>query len=176
RLMFIEDPVIQENMAGLKWIQDHTNVPLAIGESNYTKFGNFRDIIFRHLANYVRPDVIHAGGISECKKIGAMAEANFIDVALHVAPSPVSNLASTHIAACTPNCVLQENTGRPGRRSQWMVDMFYGDDITIKDGYAALPEKSGLGCDLDENIAKNHPYEPGNLPHNVYEDGSVSDW
>lgn len=176
RLMYIEDPVIQENMAGLEWVQSHTNVPIAIGESNYTKFGYFRDIIFRHLANYVRPDVIHAGGISETKKIGAMAESQFIDVALHVAPSPVSNLASTHIAASTPNCVIQENTGRPGMRQQWQVDLFMGDDIVIRNGYAELPTKPGLGCDLDEKVAVKHPYVETNQPQNRYPDGSVSDW
>jgi galactonate dehydratase len=176
RLMFIEDPVIQENMAGLEWVQSHTNVPIAIGECNYTRFGEFRDIIFRHLANYVRPDVINTGGISETKKIGAMAESQFIDVALHVAPSPVSNLAATHVAASTPNCVIQENTGRPGRREQWVVDLFKGDDIVIKNGYAELPVKSGLGCDLDEKVAAEHPYGATDLPHNRYPDGSVSDW
>jgi len=174
RIMFIEDPVVQENMAGLKWIQEHTTIPLAIGESNSSKFGYFRQIIFERLASYVRPDVVHAGGITETRKISAMAEANFIDVALHVASSAVANFAATHVGISTPNCVLQENTGR--NQSGFMADLFYGDDITIVDGYAQRPEKPGLGCDLNEEVAATRPYEWGQaLPHAVYEDGSVSD-
>ena len=174
RMMYVEDPVQPENMAGLKWIQDHTNVPLGIGESNYTKYG-FREIIFNHLANYVRPDVYWAGGIAECKKIGAIAEANFIDVTLHGGFSPVHSLASMHVAASTPNCVAAETHKLP-RSPQWVQDLFYGDDIVYKDGYAQLPEKPGLGCDLDESIAAKHPYVEGEMPHYLYEDGSVSDW
>ncbi|MFC1693597.1 enolase C-terminal domain-like protein, partial [Candidatus Latescibacterota bacterium] len=173
RLMFIEDPVTPENMAGLKWLQAHTNVPIAIGESNYTKFGYFRDIIFNHLANYVRPDVINCGGISEAKKICAMAESNFIDACLHGNGGPVRDLASTHVSVSTPNCVMQESRGSAGG---WMLDLFNGDNLVVKDGYAQLPEKPGLGCDLNEDVAKKHPYEPGSLPHPRYPDGSVSDW
>ncbi|MFC1693550.1 mandelate racemase/muconate lactonizing enzyme family protein [Candidatus Latescibacterota bacterium] len=174
RLLFIEDPVKEENMAGLEWIQNHINVPIGIGESNYTKFGHFREIIFKHLANYVRPDVIWSGGISECRKIAAMAEANFIDVSLHGGFTPVHALAMTHISACTPNCVVQECGRYP--RSQQTVDMFYGDDIKIIDGYAQLPEKPGLGCDLDEKIAVKYPYRPGTRPQMTTEDGAVMDW
>ena len=175
RLMFLEDPVQPENLDGLEWVGSHTNVPIAIGESNYTKFG-FKDIIHRNLARYVRPDVIHAGGITECSKIAVMADAQFIDLTLHVAPSPVSNFASVHVSASSPNGVLQENTGRQGRRAAWTADLFYGEDISIIDGYAALPEKPGLGCELDEKVAAAHPYRPGDPPHMLYEDGSVSDW
>ncbi|MFC1692100.1 enolase C-terminal domain-like protein [Candidatus Latescibacterota bacterium] len=167
RLLFLEDPVQPENIPGLKWIQDHTTVPLAIGENNYTKLG-FREIIHNHLVNYVRPDALWAGGITECKKIAAMAEASFIDVCLH-GGGTVNSLAATHISASTPNCVLQEP--RSGTS-----DMFYGDGITVTNGYAALPEKPGLGCDLNEEIAKKYPYEPGTLPYLSYEDGSVSDY
>ncbi|MFC1694218.1 enolase C-terminal domain-like protein [Candidatus Latescibacterota bacterium] len=180
RLMFIEDPILAEDIAGLEWIGNHTNVPLGVGENNHTRFGYFRDMIFKHLVSYVRPDVIHAGGISECKKIGAMAEANFIDVALHVHSSPVSDLASAHIAATTPNCVCQEYAGH--QQSQWIKDLFNGDDISITDGYAALPQKPGLGCDLNEEVAAKHPYVGRKMPQvtdvftgAVYEDGTPKD-
>lgn len=177
RIMFIEDPVKEEDMAGLKFIQEHTSVPIAIGESIYTRFSYFREIIFNHLANYVRPDVIWAGGISECRKIAAMAESNFMDVALHGGFDPVSSLAMTHISACTPNCVLQECGTRLGRRRpQYLVDLFHGDDMVIEKGYARLPEKPGLGCDLDEALAKKFPFKPGTRPHMTTEDGAVMDW
>jgi galactonate dehydratase len=177
RLLFIEDPVKEEDIAGLRFVQGHTSVPIAIGESIYTKFSYFREIIFNHLANYVRPDVIWTGGISECRKIAAMAEANFIDVCLHGGFDPVSSLAMTHISASTPNCVIQECGSRLGRRRpQWLVDLFHGNDMIIEKGYAKLPEGPGLGCDLDEALAKKFPFNPGTRPHMTTEDGAVMDW
>ena len=67
-----------------------------------------------------------------------------------------------------------ENTGR--NRTGWMKDLFMGGDIEITEGYAKLPDKPGLGCDLDEKIAAQQPYRPTDLPRLQFEDGSVSDW
>ncbi|MFC1693919.1 mandelate racemase/muconate lactonizing enzyme family protein [Candidatus Latescibacterota bacterium] len=172
RLMYIEDPVQPENIEGLEWIQKHTNIPIAIGESNYARVG-FKEIVKKCLANYLRPDVVNTGGITETKKIAALAEAQFIDVIPHGSGSPVRNLATTHISACCPNCVMQEPRGGT---SGWMLDLFKGDDIVVKDGYAQLPEKPGLGCDLDEKVAAAHPYKPTTKPQIMFDDGSVSDW
>jgi len=175
RLLFLEDPVVQEDISGLEYIQSHTTTPLHIGESNSTKFGFLREIIFRRLASGVRPDVVHIGGLTECKKLCAMAEANFMDVSLHAGPSSVANFAATHIGISTPSVIVQENTGR--NKTGFQADLFYGDDITIVDGYAQRPEKPGLGCDLNEEVAAEHPHIGGQAqPHTVYEDGSVSDW
>ncbi|MFC1693727.1 enolase C-terminal domain-like protein, partial [Candidatus Latescibacterota bacterium] len=85
-----------------------------------------------------------------------------------------------HIAACTPNCVIMENYFRLGQGEQWIRDMFYGDDITITRGYAALPDKPGLGCDLDEKVAAKYPYRSTKIsdtPYtgNTYEDGAPKD-
>lgn len=171
RPMFLEEPIQPEDLDMYRWLAEHTNVPLATGERHFTKFG-FKDIISRHLVSYVQPDVCHAGGISECKKIAAMAEANFIDVALHNPQSLVSTLASLHIDACTPNCVIQETIRQ---REQWLLDLFYGDEAVIKNGYAELPEKPGLGCEFDESVAAQHPYQPVNRPAMHFEDGSVTD-
>ena len=171
RPMFLEEPIQPEDLDMLEWLGNHTHVPLATGERLFTKFG-FKDLISRHLVSYVQPDVCHAGGISECKKIAAMAEANFIDMALHNPQSLVSTLASLHIDACTPNCVIQE-TAR--RREPWLQDLFYGEDITITNGFASLPDKPGLGCDLNEKVAAEHPYQPVNRAAMKFEDGSVTD-
>ena len=171
RPMFLEEPVQPEDLDMYKWLSDHTTVPLATGERHFTKFG-FKDMISRHLVSYVQPDVCHAGGISECKKIAAMAEANFIDVALHNPQSLVSTLASLHIDACTSNCVIQETVRQ---RKPWLLDLFYGEEVSIQDGYAALPEKPGLGCDFNERIAALHPYQPVNRAAMKFEDGSITD-
>ena len=125
--------------------------------------------------SYVQPDVIQAGGISETRKICAMAEAQGIDVALHNPSSLPCTPASLHIDACTPNCVIQESKYKfVVRPSNWENDLFKGAHISMTDGFAKLPDKSGLGCEFDEKIAENHPFELSN-PQPLNEDGSVRD-
>ena len=172
RVMFLEEPIQVEDPEMLEWLGQKTGVPLAMGERQFTKFG-FEEMISKHLVSYVQPDVVHSGGILETKKIAAMAEANFIDVALHNHQSLVNVLASLHIDACTANCVIQERGFWV--QQGWVNDLFYGVEISVVDGYASLPEKPGLGCDLDEKVAARFPYEPGYRAPIIFEDGAVFD-
>ena len=172
RPFFLEEPVHFEDIETLAWLADKVKIPLAMGERQFTKFG-FAEMINRHLVSYVQPDVIHAGGISECKKIAAMAEAQFIDTALHNAQSPVMTLASLNIDACTPNCVIQEFPLR--KYEPWMEELFGGVHIKYENGFAQLPEGPGLGIDINEDEAKKHPYQPVNRAMWEWEDGSVAD-
>ena len=105
-----------------------------------------------------------------------MAEAHFIDVALHNAQSPVMTLAGLHVNACTTNCVIHEfNQAREYER--WEEDLYGGVRIRYADGFAELPAAPGLGIDIDEEVAKKLPARPfaetrGTLR---WPDGSVSD-
>jgi len=177
-LLFLEDPVVQENMSGLQYIQEHTTTPLHIGESNSTKFGFLKEVIFNRLASGVRPDVVHIGGLTEGKKVAAMAEANFMDLSLHAGYSSVANFAETHLALTAPNCIVQELASRTKTgNNAWLLDLFNGDDIIIEDGYALPPEKPGIGCELNEEVAAKHPFVGGRTqPHTLLDDGAVSDW
>jgi len=173
RPMFFEEPVQSEDLESLKWLVDHTAVPIAMGERMYTKFG-FRDVISRHLVSYIQPDVCIAGGISECKKIAAMAEANSIDVAFHNCSSLVCTLASIHLGASTPNTAIVENAAvsTDSRES----DLFYGAGTELVDGYVNIPDKPGLGIDLDEKVTASRPYQTGRRQSLLYlNDGSVTD-
>ncbi len=172
RPFYLEEPVQWEDIETLAWLSSRVTIPLCMGERQFTKFG-FNDMIRKHLVSYVNPDVIHAGGISECRKIAAMAEANFVDVTLHNAQSPVSTLASLHIDACTPNCVIQEFPART--YDPWMEELFGGVVIKHEGGYANLPDKPGLGIDINEREALRHPYQPVNRAMWEWEDGSVAD-
>lgn len=171
RPFWVEEPTQPEDLDTLAWLGARTRVPLATGERLFTKYG-FADLCARHLVSYVQPDVVHAGGILECKKIAAIAEAHSIEVALHNPQSEVSTLASLHVDACTPNCVIQEMAER---REAWIKELFYGGAVVIKDGYAALPDKPGLGVDLNEKVAAQHPYKPVNRENWVWPDGSPAD-
>jgi galactonate dehydratase len=173
RVMFLEEPVQLEGNDALEWLGSHTSVPLATGERHTTKW-MFEDLIARHLVSYVQPDVIQCGGITELKKISAMAEAQFIDVAPHC-PGSLSTglgLASLHVSAATSNCVIQESRLNPtGKR----LEMFSGRAVAIKDGYAELPKWPGLGLKLNEKEAAKYPPTRPN-PAVYFEDGSVADY
>ena len=102
----------------------------------------------------IQPDVCHAGGISETRKIAAMAEAHYMPVAPHNACSPVGTMASVHLAACTPNFKIQETFD--DFVEPWVRDAVIGRPET-KNGYFELPEKPGLGVDIDETVIAAHP-------------------
>jgi len=175
RPFFVEEPMLTSDIGKMQWLAEKVKVPLCQGESQFMKFG-FQEMIDRHLISYINPDVIHAGGISECKKIAAMAESHFIDVALHNAQSPVMTLAGLHVNACTTNCVIHEfNQAR--KYAPWEEELYNGVHIKYSNGYADLPSGPGLGIDINEEEAKKHPARPFTDTRGIlrWPDGSVGD-
>ena len=171
RPMFVEEASQLEDFGELAMLRQKTKVPLATGERSFTKYG-FTEFCSRHLVDYIQPDVCHAGGILEMKKIGAMAEAFRVEMAPHNPQSEVSTVASLHVDATTPSATIQEvnPSGIP-----WLVDLFQGGGIKYKNGYADLPDKPGLGVTLDDRVAAAHPYQPYTRPQFKFADGSVAD-
>lgn len=171
RPYFVEEATQLEDLGELELLRQKTKVTLATGERSFTKYG-FADFCSRHLVNIVQPDVCHAGGILEMKKIGVIAETYRIEMAPHNPQSMVSTMASLHVDATTPACTIQEYNPRS---EQWIKDLFYGEGAVVKDGFAELPDKPGLGVDLDEKVAAAHPYKPVNRPAYVFQDGGIAD-
>ncbi|MBS1826000.1 MAG: galactonate dehydratase [Acidobacteria bacterium] len=171
RPLFVEEATQLEDLGELQHLRQKTKVPLATGERSFTKYG-FADYCSRHLVDYVQPDVCHAGGILELKKIGTLAETYRVEMSPHNPQSMVSTLASLHVDATTPACTIQEYNPNG---QQWVKDLFYGYEHPVKDGYAALPERPGLGIDLDEKVAAAHPYKPVTRQKYVFGDGAVAD-
>jgi len=173
RPMFLEEATQPEDLDTLAWLGARTTTPLATGERLFTKWG-FADLLARHLVSYAQPDVAHCGGISEMKKIATLAESRFIDVAPHHGNAEVTTLASLHVDACTPNCVIQE---RPIPST--LAAELFSTIVQIKDGYAELPSSPGLGIDLDERVAAKHPfvaeYEITGRARLAWADGSIAD-
>lgn len=171
RPMFVEEPTQLEDLDELALLRQKTKVPLATGERSFTKYG-FMEFCRRHLVNYIQPDVCHAGGILELKKIGAIAEAYRIEMAPHNPQSQVSTLASLHVDATTPAATIQEySPNKPGVA----MELFGGVAFKLKNGYAELPDRPGLGVELDEKVAAKYPYKPLGRPNYVFPDGSVAD-
>ncbi|MBI3695845.1 MAG: D-galactonate dehydratase [Acidobacteria bacterium] len=171
RPFFVEEPTQLEDLDELALLRQKTKVPLATGERSFTKYG-FAQFCARHLVNYVQPDVCHAGGILELKKIGVLAETYRIEMAPHNPQSEVSTLASLHVDATTPAATIQEYSPN---RAPWIQELFNGGAVKVKDGYAELPDRPGLGVDLNEKVAAQHPYQPVNRPNYVFSDGGVAD-
>jgi galactonate dehydratase len=171
RPFFVEEPTQLEDLGELELLRQKTKVPLATGERSFTKYG-FTEYCYRHLVNFVQPDVVHAGGILEMKKIGTLAEAFRVEMAPHNPQSMVSTMASLHVDATTPACTIQEYSPKS---EPWILDLFYGEGAVIRNGYAELPDKAGLGVRLNEQVAAKHPYQPVNRPNYVFQDGAVGD-
>jgi galactonate dehydratase len=169
--LFVEEATQLEDLGELAHLRSKTKVPLATGERSFTKYG-FTEYCYRHLVDIVQPDVCHAGGILEMKKIGVLAESFRLEMAPHNPQSEVSTLASLHVDATTPACTIQEYNPN---RQQWVLDLFNGGAVKVKDGFAELPDRPGLGVDLNEKVAAEHPYKPVNRPNFVFSDGGVAD-
>jgi galactonate dehydratase len=153
---WFEEPVPPENTHALLEVRRAVaplGIPVAAGERLFTRY-LYLDLFRERAVDIIQPDVCHAGGISETRKIAAMAEAHYIPVAPHNACSPVGTMASLHVAVCTPNFKIQETFD--DMVEPWVREAIIGRP-EIKNGYFELPEKPGLGVDLDEKIIAAHP-------------------
>ena len=170
RPFFVEDPIRSESPASFATLRAHTDVPIGTGEQLATKWA-FRELIEQELIDYLRVDICHSGGITEGKKIAALAEVHYQELACHYTSSPVSTAAMLHLNVSVPNCAVQEYAPSSG----WMNEVIE-HGLTTTEGYLLCPEAPGLGVDLNEGAAAAHPYVPGEPPHWRREDGSVQDW
>ena len=109
---FVEDPIRSENPASFAQLRARTAVPIGTGEQLTTKWA-FRELIEQELVDYLRVDICHSGGITEGKKIAAMAEVHYQELALHYTASPVSTAAMLHLNMSVPNCCLLYTSPSP---------------------------------------------------------------
>jgi galactonate dehydratase len=172
RPFLIEDPIRAENPEALAQVRAHTDLPLATGERYHNKW-DFREIIVNQYVNYVRPDVSHCGGISEMKKIAALAETYYIDLIPHNNAGPLGSAATVHAALVIPNVAMIE--------APWVNGDSEGDVVKpfpkVEKGFALPPEGPGLGIAFDEEQARAKPFrKPGLQPRLNAPDGSVRDF
>jgi galactonate dehydratase len=166
--MFIEEPVLPENVDALVTVARSTSIPIATGERLFTKWG-FREVLEKQAAAILQPDLSHCGGILEARKIAAMAECYYAAVAPHCPLGPIALAASLQFAACTPNFLVQEQvTTGVGYLKQ---------PFQIVGGHIALPGGPGLGIELDEEAVAEKLYDGSwETPRLWHSDGSVADW
>lgn len=171
RPFFVEEATQAEDPGELRHLREHTKVALATGERLFTKYA-FAEICANHLVDYVQPDIIHCGGITEMRKIAAVADAFRIDVLPHNPNSRVCTFASLHFCSATPNGTLLEISG--SEKPVW-DDLFFGNAVKYEDGFAQLPDRPGLGIDLDEAVAARWPYKAKDWHGPRFNDGGIAD-
>lgn len=154
RPLFVEEPMPIERVDVLAEISRKTSAALAAGERWMGKWVFF-DALARGALAVVQPDICHAGGLTECKKIAAIAEAAYAKVALHCPTSPLSFAASVQLDAVIPNFLVQEhnevNDSREDGRTVIGRGYFKDPFVLGEDGCVAVPEKPGLGVEIDED-------------------------
>ena len=158
--MFFEEPVPPDNLDALKAVRDKSPVAISAGERLYTRW-DYKRMFDLMAADYIQPDISHAGGIMELKKIAAEAECRYIPFAPHNPSGPVANAATLQLAASCPNfCILEI----------MYSDVEYRKDITTeclkyKNGFMKIPDRPGLGIEINEEECLRHPYQPHVLRH-----------
>jgi galactonate dehydratase len=153
RPLFVEEPMPVERVDVLAQIAQNATVPIAAGERWMGKW-IFFDALSRGALSVLQPDICHAGGITECRKIAVMGEAAYAKLALHCPLSPLALAASIQLDACTPNFLVQEhnevNDTRDGPRTVIGKGYFKEPFVLDDEGCVPVPDGPGLGVSLDE--------------------------
>lgn len=157
---FMEEPVPPDSLEAMARVKARSPVPVAAGERIYSKYG-FRDAFALDALDIAQPDVFHTGGIMEAKKIAAMAEANHIPVSYHNPSGPVSNACILQLAACVPNFLIHEIMLTDGSFRKEITN----EIVEYEDGSILIPDRPGLGIDVNIDAVLARPYRPINLRH-----------
>lgn len=178
-LMFIEEPVLCENMEDFKEIAASCNIPIATGERLYTRW-DFKRLFCAGGVDIIQPDLSHAGGITEVKKIGAMAEAYDVALAPHCPLGPIALASCLNVDAVCHNAVIQEQSmGIHYNVGKSVLDYVKNkEDFQFRDGFVELPKLPGLGVEVDKALVLEENKNPHSWKNPVWHhaDGSIAEW
>jgi len=176
--MFLEEPVLPEHNDALTDVAAQTTTPIATGERLFSRW-DFTELFEQGAVDVIQPDLSHAGGITEVKKIADMAEAYDVGLAPHCPLGPIALASCLQVDACSPNAFIQEQS----------LDIHYNETSDVldylrdpsvfafDDGYVDLPEGPGLGIEVDHDHVRR---VAGDVDwHNPvwrHDDGSVAEW
>ena len=154
-IAWMEEPILWDNPEALAQFAREVNVPIATGEQLYTRW-DFRALLELNAVGLIQPDICHAGGITELKKIAAMAETYYVTIAPHNSNGPISTIASLHLDMCIHNSLMQEIFVSSIARYNKVLTQ----PIEVIDGYCVPPEGPGWGVELREDVVEQHPPKP----------------
>ena len=177
--MFIEEPVLCENMEYFGEIAAACNIPIATGERLFSKW-DFKRLFKAGGVDIIQPDLSHAGGITEVKKIAAMAEAYDVALAPHCPLGPIALAACLQVDAISYNAFIQEQSiGIHYNVGKSVLDYVKnGEDFRFTDGFVDLPKLPGLGVTVNRELVLEENKTPHNWKNPVWHhaDGSVAEW
>ena len=177
--LFIEEPVLPEHNDVLREVAAHTTIPIATGERLYSRW-DFKRLLQGGCVDIIQPDPSHAGGISETRRIAAMAEAYDVALAPHCPLGPIALATCLQIDACTPNAVIQEqslNIQYPlqGELQRYLLDPGV---FAYRDGYVPVPRLPGLGIAINEDAVRAAAQDGHDWHNPVWRtaDGTIAEW
>ncbi|WP_363800289.1 galactonate dehydratase [Lysobacter firmicutimachus] len=178
--LFIEEPVLSEHPEALAQLTQFTKLPIAIGERLYSRW-DFKPFLQSSSVDILQPDLSHAGGISECRRIAAMAEAYDVAIAPHCPLGPLALAACLQLAAATPNFAIQEmSLGIHYNSSEYDLLTYLSNPhvLDIRQGYVDVPSGPGLGVEIDEARVRDAARVPHTWRNPVWRgpDGSIREW
>ncbi|MGY4691325.1 galactonate dehydratase [Salibacterium sp. K-3] len=179
RPMFLEEPVVPENNEALRDIAGHTHIPIATGERMFSRW-DFKPLLENGYVDVIQPDLSHAGGITETKKIASMAEAYDVAIAPHCPLGPIALASCLHVDATAHNAFIQEQSlGIHYNKENDLLD--YIKDRSVFDyenGHVTIPQGPGLGIEVDEAYVRERAAEGHNWKNPVWRhaDGSIAEW
>ena len=148
-LAWFEEPVSADNLTGLAEVRRATDIPIATGENEQTRFG-FRDLIAAGAVDILQPDIAIAGGITECQRICALAAAHELTVAPHLWGSAVLFAAGLHLCVATPCATTVEFS----RGENPLLHELVEEPFDLREGYVSAPERPGLGLTLRRDFVR----------------------
>ncbi|KYH25423.1 D-gluconate dehydratase [Halalkalicoccus paucihalophilus] len=177
--MFIEEPVLPEHNDSLPAIAAHTSIPIATGERMFSRW-DFKEVFESGSVDVIQPDLSHAGGITEVKKIADIAEAYDVAIAPHCPLGPIALASCIQVDICSPNALIQEQSldihyNRGGDVLDYLADPGV---FEYEEGYVAAPNGPGLGIELNEEYIEQQAEKTVDWHNPVWrhDDGSVAEW
>jgi galactonate dehydratase len=172
-LFWLEEPCWPETMEDVALIQRSVKTPIATGERLIGVHG-FRELFEKRAASVIQPDITHCGGLTEARRIAAMAEAYRVALAPHNAQGPISGAASLELGFATPSYIICETVHSD---VPWRADVVTEPAaLEMKTRTVRPNTRPGLGVEINEAEVRRHPFQQ-EVPQRVYcKDGSVGDW
>ena len=177
--MFLEEPVLCENMEYFPEIAAACNIPIATGERLYTRW-DFKRLLRTGGVDIIQPDLSHAGGLTEVKKIAAMAEACDMALAPHCPLGPIALASCLNVDATCYNAAIQEQSiGIHYNVGKSVLDYVKNQaDFAFVDGMVRMPQIPGLGVEVNRELVVEESKTPHSWKNPVWrhKDGSVAEW
>lgn len=172
-LYFFEEPCWPESMEDIALIQRSVKTPIATGE-RLIGVHAFRELLEKRAVSVIQPDITHCGGLTEARRIGALAEAYRVAMAPHNPQGPVSTAASIELGFATPSYVICESVHND---VPWRSDVVSEGFQVQEKGRLVYPNnRPGLGIEINEDEIRKHPFQQEVLQCVYYKDGSIGDW